>query len=271
VALSIGFRQFEAFLEGAERADLHFRHEPPERNIPVLMALIGIWYVNFWGACSEAVLPYDQYLHRFPAYLQQASMESNGKSVDRNGAAVTYATGPIIWGEPGTNGQHAFYQLLHQGTPLVPCDFIAPSISHNPLPDHHTILLSHFLAQTEALMNGKTEEEALREMERQGLGSEKIARLLPYRVFPGNRPTNTFLLRQVTPTSLGELIALYEHKIFCQGLIWNIFSFDQWGVELGKQLAGTILPELTGNGPATTHDASTNGLITNLHRFRSNQ
>jgi glucose-6-phosphate isomerase len=225
------------------------------------MALLGIWYNNFFGARSEAILPYDQYLHRFAAYFQQGNMESNGKSVDRNGEPVEYATGPVIWGEPGTNGQHAFYQLLHQGTPFIPCDFIAPAQTHNPLGDHHPILLSNFFAQTEALMNGKTEEELEKELLGQGLTREEIAKLLPFKLFAGNKPTNSFLLKKITPSSLGELIALYEHKIFVQGVIWNIFSFDQWGVELGKQLAGKIQPQLQAKGPVSNHDSSTNGLI----------
>ncbi len=261
IALSVGYKNFESLLKGAEAADRHFSETPFQENIPVLMALLGTWYVNFFGAQSEAILPYDQYMHRFPAYFQQGNMESNGKSTDRNGESVTYATGPVIWGEPGTNGQHAFYQLLHQGTPLVPCDFIAPAQSQNPVGDHHQKLLSNFFAQTEALMNGKTEEEAKSELEKQGLQPEAIARLLPFKIFPGNRPSNSFLLKKITPFSLGRLIALYEHKIFVQGVIWNIYSFDQWGVELGKQLANKILPELQDDQPATGHDASTNGLI----------
>jgi glucose-6-phosphate isomerase len=261
IALSIGYRNFEELLKGAHQADQHFQTASFEKNIPVLMALLGIWYGNFFGSQTEAILPYDQYLHRFAAYLQQGNMESNGKSTDRNGEALDYATGPVIWGEPGTNGQHAFYQLIHQGTSLIPCDFIAPAQSHNPVGDHHVKLLSNFFAQTEALMNGKTEEEAEEELEKQGLSPEVIAKLLPYKVFEGNRPTNSFLLKKITPVSLGELIALYEHKIFVQGLIWNIYSFDQWGVELGKQLANKILPELQSDGPVSDHDASTNGLI----------
>jgi glucose-6-phosphate isomerase len=225
------------------------------------MALTGIWYRNFFGSQTEAILPYDQYLHRFPAYFQQANMESTGKSIDRNGEAVEYSTGPVVWGEPGTNGQHAFYQLLHQGTPLIPCDFIAPVQTHNPVGDHHKILLSNFFAQTEALMNGKTEAEAEAELEEQGLTTDEIARLLPYKVFSGNRPSNTFLVNKITPFTLGQLIALYEHKIFVQGIIWNIYSFDQWGVELGKQLSKRILTELENGDPVKTHDASTRGLI----------
>lgn len=261
IALTIGFKNYEQLLKGAYNADVHFNDTPLEKNIPVLMALLGIWYVNFFDAQSETILPYDQYMHRFAAYFQQGNMESNGKSVDRNGEPVEYATGPVIWGEPGTNGQHAFYQLIHQGTLLIPCDFIAPAQTHNPIGDHHAKLLSNFFAQTEALMNGKTEAEAEAELEKQGLSTEQIAKLLPYKVFEGNRPTNSFLLKKVTPAALGQLIALYEHKIFAQGLIWNIFSFDQWGVELGKQLANKILPELQSKKPVTNHDSSTNGLI----------
>lgn len=261
IALTIGFKNFEELLKGAYRMDEHFSSTAFDKNIPVILALLGIWYTNFWNAQSEAILPYDQYMHRFPAYFQQGNMESNGKSTDRNGEAVEYATGPIIWGEPGTNGQHAFYQLIHQGTVLVPCDFIAPAISQNPAGDHHAILLSNFFAQTEALMNGKTEEEAENELEEKGLSVEEIARLLPYKIFTGNKPTNSILVKMITPFALGELIAIYEHKIFTQGIIWNIFSFDQWGVELGKQLAQKILPELQHEGQVTTHDSSTNGLI----------
>lgn len=261
IVLTIGYKNFEQLLKGAHNADNHFRNSDFDQNIPVLMGLLGIWYINFLGAQSHAILPYDQYMHRFAAYLQQGDMESNGKSVDRNGERVEYATGPVIWGEPGTNGQHAFYQLIHQGTPLIPCDFIAPAQSHNPVNDQHQKLLSNFFAQTEALMNGKTEEEAEKELEKQNLPPGQIARLLPYKIFPGNKPTNSFLIKKITPYTLGELIALYEHKIFTQGIIWNIFSFDQWGVELGKQLANKILPELSGNEPVTNHDASTNRLI----------
>jgi glucose-6-phosphate isomerase len=224
------------------------------------MALIGLWYTNFFGSQTEAILPYDQYMHRFPAYFQQGNMESNGKSVDRNGKPVTWSTGPVVWGEPGTNGQHAFYQLIHQGTTLIPCDFIAPAISHNPLGDHHVKLLSNFFAQTEALMNGKTVAE---------LEAEKVPpALIPYKGFSGNRPTNSFLLKEITPYSLGELIALYEHKIFVQGVIWDIFSFDQWGVELGKALAGKILPELVNADEVRSHDSSTNGLINAFKKMR---
>ncbi|MEN9548169.1 MAG: hypothetical protein RIR12_760 [Bacteroidota bacterium] len=261
IALTIGYNNFEGLLKGAHLADKHFREKEVDQNIPVIMALLGIWYVNFMGAQSEAILPYDQYLHRFAAYFQQGNMESNGKCVDRNGQTVNYSTGPIIWGEPGTNGQHAFYQLIHQGTPLIPCDFIAPAQTHNPLGDHHAKLLSNFFAQTEALMNGKTALEAKAELINAGLHKSQIEKLLPYKIFPGNKPTNSFLIKKITPQTLGQLIAFYEHKIFVQGVIWNIFSFDQWGVELGKQLANKILPELKQKAAIKTHDSSTNGLI----------
>ena len=261
IALTIGYKNFEQLLKGGHSTDLHFSNTPFTENIPVIMALIGLWYTNFFGTQTEAILPYDQYMHRFPAYFQQGNMESNGKMTDRTGERLTYSSGPVIWGEPGTNGQHAFYQLIHQGTVLIPCDFIAPAQTHNPLGNHHKILLSNFFAQTEALMNGKTEEEAEQELEKQGLTPEHIAKLLPYKIFEGNRPTNSFLLKKITPFTLGQLIALYEHKIFVQGVIWNIYSFDQWGVELGKQLAIKIIPELNHAKPVTTHDSSTNGLI----------
>lgn len=261
IALTIGYKNFEQLLKGAYSADTHFQNTPFEKNIPVLMGLIGLWYTDFYGSQTEAILPYDQYLHRFAAYFQQGNMESNGKSIDRNGNPVQYATGPVIWGEPGTNGQHAFYQLIHQGTPLIPCDFIAPAQTHNPIGDHHPKLLSNFFAQTEALMNGKTSEEARAELEKQNMHAEKIDKLLPFKVFAGNRPTNSILVKKITPYTLGQLIALYEHKIFVQGVIWNIFSFDQWGVELGKQLANKILPELQNSEEVTSHDSSTNGLI----------
>ncbi len=266
IALTIGYEAFEELLKGAEAMDKHFRETELNSNLPVLLALVGIWYVNFFGAQTEAILPYDQYLHRFAAYFQQGNMESNGKTVGRNGEPVRYATGPVIWGEPGTNGQHAFYQLLHQGSPFVPCDFIAAAQSHTPLGDHHQKLLSNFFAQTEALMNGKSEEEVAREM--RDKPAAEIARQSPYRVFSGNRPTNSILVKKITPFALGELIALYEHKIFVQGLIWNIFSFDQWGVELGKQLANKILPELTSEENIDTHDSSTNGLINSYKQMR---
>jgi glucose-6-phosphate isomerase len=268
IALTIGYKNFEELLKGAYDADMHFRNTAYEKNIPVLMAMIGIWYTNFFNSQSEAILPYDQYLNHFAAYFQQGNMESNGKSVDRTGEVVEYATGPVIWGEPGTNGQHAFYQLLHQGTPLIPCDFIAPAISHNPIGDHHTKLLSNFFAQTEALMKGKTDEEAEKEMEALGLSNEEIARLLPFKIFPGNKPTNSILIKKITPFTLGQLIALYEHKIFVQGVIWNIYSFDQWGVELGKQLATKILPELYNDEIVSAHDTSTNGLINVFKEMR---
>ena len=261
IVLTIGYENFEQLLKGAYSVDEHFRQTPLEKNIPVWMALIGLWYTNFFGTQTEAILPYDQYLHRFAAYFQQGNMESNGKSIDRNGEPVSYATGPVIWGEPGTNGQHAFYQLIHQGTVLIPCDFIAAAQSHNPLGDHHQKLMSNFFAQTEALMNGKTEEEVEEELVRSGKSDEEIARLAPFKIFGGNRPTNSILVKKITPHSLGELIALYEHKIFVQGVIWNIFSFDQWGVELGKQLANRILPELKEGGIVDSHDSSTNNLI----------
>jgi len=268
IVCSIGFDNFIHLLEGAHAMDRHFREAPFERNIPVILALISIWYNNFFSAHSEAILPYDQYLHRLPAYLQQAYMESNGKSVDREGNEVEYHTGQIIWGEPGTNGQHSFYQLIHQGTRLIPCDFIAPAISHNPVGKHHRILLSNFFAQTEALMKGKTYEEVVEEMREAGMDEEEIRRLAPFRAFKGNRPTNAILIRKITPRSLGGLIAMYEHKIFVQGVIWNIFSFDQWGVELGKQLAKRILPELEGDEEVTSHDPSTNGLINTYKEMR---
>ncbi len=261
VACTIGFDRFAEILDGCHAMDQHFRHTPFEDNIPVLLGLIGIWYNNFFGAETEAILPYDQYLHRFAAHFQQVNMESNGKSVDRSGQPVGYQTGPIIWGEPGTNGQHAFYQLIHQGTKLIPCDFIAPARTHNPVGDHHDILLSNFFAQTEALMLGKSADEVREELRREGQSDEAIERLTPFKVFPGNRPTNSILLQKLTPHSLGSLIAMYEHKIFVQGVIWNIFSFDQWGVELGKKLAKAILPELDGQANVNSHDASTNGLI----------
>ncbi len=252
IALTTGYDHFENLLRGAYETDEHFRHTAFEKNIPVIMALVGLWYSNFFGSSTEAILPYDQYMHRFAAYFQQGNMESNGKYVDRNGAKVSYSTGPVIWGEPGTNGQHAFYQLIHQGTQLIPCDFIAPAISHNPTGDHHPKLLSNFFAQTEALMNGAANDN-------------------PYRIFEGNRPTNSFLVKEITPAALGRLIALYEHKIFVQGIIWNIYSFDQWGVELGKVLAGKILPELLTGETVTSHDSSTNGLINSYKKMRSQQ
>jgi glucose-6-phosphate isomerase len=270
IACTIGFENFVGLLEGAHAMDNHFRNEPFEKNIPVMLALIGIWYNNFYGASSEAILPYDQYLHRFAAYFQQGNMESNGKSVDREGHAVTYQTGPIIWGEPGTNGQHAFYQLIHQGTKMIPCDFIAPAISHNAVGDHHEKLLSNFFAQTEALMQGKTYDEVETELVKMGLSKEAISFHAPFRVFDGNRPTNSILFKLLTPRTLGSLIAMYEHKIFVQGVIWNIYSFDQWGVELGKVLAKKILSELTNNEDIQSHDSSTNGLINYFKRLKFN-
>lgn len=268
IVLAIGYENFEQLLKGAYATDLHFKTEKFEKNIPVIMALLGVWYVNFFKTQSEAILPYDQYLHRFAAYFQQGNMESNGKNKDRSGRDVDYATGPVIWGEPGTNGQHAFYQLIHQGTLMIPCDFIAPAISHNPISDHHEKLLSNFFAQTEALMNGKSEVEVKNELIAQGKTDEQIKKLLPFKVFEGNKPTNSFLIKQITPYNLGSLIALYEHKIFVQGIIWNIYSFDQWGVELGKQLANVILPELENEVDITSHDSSTNGLINLFKKMR---
>jgi len=269
IACYIGDENFSGLLEGAFEMDRHFHKAPFEENIPVILALIGIWYNNFFGAQTEAILPYDQYMHRFPAYFQQADMESNGKSVGRNGRRIDYQTGPIIWGEPGTNGQHAFYQLIHQGTKLIPADFLAPAISYNQIGDHHSILLSNFFAQTEALLNGKTETEVVNELKKDGKGDEEIQKLLPHKIFKGNRPTNSILFRKLTPRVLGSLIAMYEHKIFVQGVIWNIFSFDQWGVELGKQLAKKILPELKDDRPVISHDSSTNGLINTFKGMRS--
>ncbi|MCC8373402.1 glucose-6-phosphate isomerase [Photorhabdus sp. HUG-39] len=268
IALSVGFENFEQLLSGAHAMDQHVANTPFEQNIPVLLALIGIWYNNFFGAETEAILPYDQYMHRFAAYFQQGNMESNGKYVDRNGHPVDYQTGPIIWGEPGTNGQHAFYQLIHQGTKLIPCDFIAPAISHNPLSDHHSKLLSNFFAQTEALAFGKSREQVDAEFVANGKTAVEVEHVAPFKVFEGNRPTNSILLREITPFSLGVLIAMYEHKIFVQGAILNIFTFDQWGVELGKQLANRILPELKDDNRVVSHDSSTNGLINRFKAWR---
>ena len=259
IALTIGYENFESLLKGAHAMDKHFNNNPFEENIPVKMALIGLWYVNFFGVQSEAILPYDQYMHRFAAYFQQGNMESNGKRVDRNGETLDYASGPVIWGEPGTNGQHAFYQLIHQGTVMIPCDFIAPAVSHNPVGDHHLKLMTNFFAQTEALMNGKTAEEAAAEL--QQLSEEERNSLVPFKIFEGNKPTNSFLVKKINPFELGKLIAAYEHKIFVQGVIWNIYSFDQWGVELGKQLANKILPQLDGSQQIEGHDSSTTGLM----------
>jgi len=268
ICLGIGYAHYDQLLQGAYEADVHFRHTAFDKNIPVLQALIGFWYIQFYGAATHAILPYDQYMHRFAAYFQQADMESNGKYVDRNRQRVTYNTGPVIWGEPGTNGQHAFYQLIHQGTRLIPCDFIAPVISHNPLGKHHEMLLSNFFAQTEALMNGKTARQVRKEMADAGMNEADIEKVLPYKVFEGNRPTNSFLLKKITPRNLGSLIAFYEHKIFVQGIIWNIYSFDQWGVELGKQLANVILPELESEAEIDSHDSSTNALINKYKAWR---
>ena len=268
IACYIGYENYAELLQGAFEMDSHFRETPFERNIPVILALIGIWYNNFFGAQTEVILPYDQYMHRFPAYFQQGNMESNGKSVDRNGNKVNYQTGPIIWGEPGTNGQHAFYQLIHQGTKIIPADFLAPAISHNRIGEHHNILLSNFFAQTEALLNGKTKEEVTEELKRDGRSDDEIRKLYPHKVFEGNRPTNSILFNKLTPRALGSLIVMYEHKIFVQGVIWNIFSFDQWGVELGKQLAKKILPELGDDKQVDSHDSSTNGLINTFKEMR---
>lgn len=256
IILTLGFERFEKLLDGAHAMDKHFVETPLEKNLPVILAVLGVWYNNFFGAQSQAILPYDQYLHRFAAYFQQGDMESNGKYVDREGNQIDYQTGPIIWGEPGTNGQHAFYQLIHQGTKLIPCDFIGVIQSHNPIGRHHAMLMSNYFAQTEALAFGKSSDQVKKEM-----GDKATPALVQHRTFPGNRPTNSILIKQITPYTLGQLIALYEHKIFVQGIIWNINSYDQWGVELGKQLANVILPELEAAGEVSTHDSSTNGLI----------
>jgi glucose-6-phosphate isomerase len=268
ISCSVGFQNFIELLEGGHAMDRHLRKTPFEKNIPVILALLGIWYNNFYRSETHAILPYDQYMHRFAAYFQQGDMESNGKYIDRNGLEVNWQTGPVIWGEPGTNGQHAFYQLIHQGTKLIPCDFLAPAISHNPTGEHHNILLSNFFAQTEALMKGKTREEVVSELRASGKSEEEIEKLTPYKVFSGNRPTNSILFKKLTPWTLGSLIAMYEHKVFVQGVIWNIFSFDQWGVELGKQLANRILPEISNDSHVTTHDSSTNGLINAYKEMR---
>ena len=269
IALYIGFENFEELLSGAFDMDTHFQTAPLEQNLPVTLALIGLWYNDFFDAQTQAILPYDQYMHRFPAYFQQGDMESNGKSVDRNGnRIIDYQTGAILWGEPGTNGQHAFYQLIHQGTKIIPCDFLAPVETQSPIGKHHDILLSNFFAQTEALMKGKTADEVRKELEADGMSGEKLEALIPHKVFTGNRPTNSILFQKLTPRTLGRLIALYEHKIFTQGIIWNINSFDQWGVELGKQLAKAILPELDAAGEITSHDSSTNGLINDYKKRR---
>lgn len=269
ISCTIGFDNFTQLLDGAHAMDNHFKTEPFEKNIPTLLAMLGIWYGNFFDAASEAILPYDQYMHRFAAYFQQGNMESNGKSVDRNGQIVLYQTGPVIWGEPGTNGQHAFYQLIHHGTRMIPCDFIAPAISHNKIGDHHQKLLSNYFAQTEALMMGKSEEEVVEDLTKAGMNKEQIEFHKPFRVFAGNKPTNSILFKILTPRTLGSLIAMYEHKIFVQGVIWNVYSFDQWGVELGKVLAKKILPELENEAEITSHDSSTNGLINYCKRLKS--
>ncbi len=269
IALYLGMDNFEALLGGAHAVDEHFRTTPFEKNVPVIMGLLGIWYNNFFGAQSQAILPYDQYLMHFSSYFQQGDMESNGKGVTRDAERIhDYTTGPIIWGQPGTNGQHAFYQLIHQGTKLIPCDFLAAAQSHNPRGDHHPILLSNYLAQTEALMKGKTTEEARAELVAEGKSGPEMEKLAIHKTFLGNRPTNSFLYPKLTPAVLGSLIALYEHKIFTQGAIWDVNSFDQWGVELGKQLAKVILPELKAEGEVHTHDASTNGLINAIKAMR---
>ena len=269
IAIAIGFNNFEELLTGGHEMDEHFRTAPLEQNLPATLGLLGIWYNNFFGAQTQAILPYYQYMHRFASYFQQGDMESNGKHINRDGAEVDVSTGPIIWGEPGTNGQHAFYQLIHQGTKLIPCDFIVPLKTHNPLGHHHPILLSNFFAQTEALMKGKTEDEVRDELTHAGLQGEALGQLVPHKLFAGNKPTNSIMVSQITPRTLGRLVALYEHKIFAQGVIWNINSFDQWGVELGKQLATAILPELDGTEEVTSHDSSTNGLI-NYYKKHAN-
>jgi glucose-6-phosphate isomerase len=269
IALAVGFARFEELLAGAHAMDEHFRTAPLERNLPIILGLIGVWYRNFLGACSHAVLPYDQHLSHLPAYLQQADMESNGKSVRRDGARADYATGPILWGEAGTNGQHAFYQLIHQGTELIPADFLAGVETHTPLGDHQDKLLANFLAQPEALAFGKTEAQVRAELEAEGLAGAALEALVPHKVFAGNHPTSSMLYRRLDPATLGKLIALYEHKIFTQGVIWSINSFDQWGVELGKQLAKVILPQLAGSEPTRSHDSSTNGLVDHLKALRA--
>ena len=268
IALACGFDNFRDFLRGGHDMDLHFRRTEFRSNLPVILALIGLWHTTFGDCSSEAILPYDQYMARFAAYFQQGNMESNGKYVDRGGRRVSYPTGPIIWGEPGTNGQHAFYQLIHQGTHIIPCDFIAPARTHNPIGDHHVKLLSNFFAQTEALAFGKSRQDVIREFEEKGVPPAQYEALVPYKVFEGNRPTNSLLIRELTPFTLGQLVAMYEHKIFVQGSILNIYSFDQWGVELGKQLASRIIPELENNEVITSHDDSTNGLINAYKRLR---
>jgi glucose-6-phosphate isomerase len=268
ISLSVGYENFIELLEGAHAMDKHFRSTDFNENIPVILALLGIWYNNFFGADTQVILPYDQYMHRFAAYFQQGDMESNGKQVGRDGQDINYQTGPIIWGEPGTNGQHAFYQLIHQGTKLIPADFLAPAVSHNPIGQHHQMLLSNFFAQTEALMNGKSREVVEEELVKAGKSEAEIDELAPFKVFKGNRPTNSIMFKLLTPRTLGSLVAMYEHKIFVQGILWNVYSFDQWGVELGKQLANQILPELSGNESVTSHDSSTNGLINAYKNWR---
>jgi len=268
IALYVGMDAFEQLQQGAFEMDEHFRSAPLEQNMPAILALIGIWYNNFFGAQTHAILPYDESLGRFPAYFQQGDMESNGKSIDRDGRRVDYSTGPIIWGEPGTNGQHAFYQLIHQGTKMIPCDFLMPAETHYPMGNHHRVLFSNFLAQTKALMQGKSEADARAELQAAGLSGAALEKLLPHKIFRGNRPTNSILFRKLDPKTLGSLIALYEHKIFVQGIIWNINSFDQWGVELGKQLANAILPQLQDDSPVFGQDSSTNGLINHYKQFQ---
>jgi len=269
ICLGVGYSKFNEFLKGAEEMDNHFFETPFDKNIPVISALLGVWYNNFFNSSAHAVLPYDQYLHRFTAYLQQGDMESNGKSVDRNEEKIDYQTGPIIWGEPGTNGQHAFYQLLHQGTKLIPADFIAFANSLNPISNQHQLLLSNFFAQTEALMNGKTKEQVVAEFLSSGKKEIDFSSLVNYKIFEGNNPTNSFLIKELTPKNLGSLIALYEHRIFVQGVIWNVFSFDQWGVELGKQLASKIVPELMDENLVSSHDSSTNNLINTYKKYKN--
>uniref|UniRef100_A0A671RDK4 Glucose-6-phosphate isomerase n=1 Tax=Sinocyclocheilus anshuiensis TaxID=1608454 RepID=A0A671RDK4_9TELE len=268
IALHIGYENFEKLLAGAHWMDTHFRTAPVDQNAPMLLALLGIWYINFFQAETHCLLPYDQYMHRFAAYFQQGDMESNGKYITTNGNRVNYHTGPIVWGEPGTNGQHAFYQLIHQGTRMVPADFLIPAQSQHPIRNnlHHKILLANFLAQTEALMKGKTTEEAKKELEAGGLSGDKLEKILPHKVFQGNKPTNSIIFKKLSPYTLGVLIAMYEHKIFIQGVMWEINSFDQWGVELGKQLAKKIEPELQDSAEVSSHDSSTNGLINFLKK-----
>ncbi len=268
IAIAVGFENFAALLEGGREMDEHFRATPLEANMPAILGLLSVWYVDFWGAATQAVLPYDQRLARFPAFLQQMEMESNGKSVTRDGKPASWPTGPVIFGEPGTNGQHAFYQLIHQGKHLIPCDFIAGARNPAPLGDHHEMLLANFFAQTEALMKGKTADEVRAELAARGMKGEALEALVPHRVFSGNRPTNSILYRTLDPRTLGRLIALYEHKTFVEGVLWGVDSFDQWGVELGKQLASAILPALPGDAPATGHDSSTAGLIAHYKGLR---